>query len=81
MSARALNDGFKELYGQSIHAYLVDRQLDQAHRDLEETDIAMKVLAVQAGYCHVVNFSAAFKRRFGYPPGELRRLTNRKRCR
>jgi len=33
----------------------------------------MKVLAARLGYSHVNHFIAAFKKKFGYPPGSLRK--------
>lgn len=40
---------------------------------LVETGLPMKVLASRLGYSHVNNFINAFKNRFGYSPGSLRR--------
>ncbi|NTW85245.1 MAG: AraC family transcriptional regulator, partial [Holophagaceae bacterium] len=33
----------------------------------------MKALAANLGYSHVNNFIYAFKKKFGYPPGSVRK--------
>lgn len=78
MSARTLNNDFKQLFGKSIHSFLTNHRLDQAHAALQESGIAMKVLANRLGYSHVNHFITAFKRKFGYPPGSLRRRSGKR---
>ncbi len=73
MSAQSLNDAFAHQYGQTIYAFLMSNRLDQALEELKTSDIPMKALAAKLGYSHVNHFITAFKRRFGYPPGTLRR--------
>jgi len=72
LSLRTLNDEFKECYGKPIWTFITEYRLDQAHKALKESDIAIKVLADKLGYSHVNHFSNAFKRNFGYSPGSLR---------
>ena len=72
-SARWLNDEFTQTFGQSIYAFISGQRLAQAHAALQDTDIQIKVLAGRLGYAHVNHFGAAFKKKFGYPPGSLRR--------
>jgi len=73
VSARTLNDEFKNHYGKPIVTFICEYRLDQAHTALCESNVAMKVLADRLGYSHVNHFINAFKRRFGYTPGSLRR--------
>lgn len=73
MSARWLNDEFAREYGQPIYAFVTDRRLCEAHAALIEGDLPIKAISHRLGYTHVNHFSTAFKRRFGYPPGSLRR--------
>ena len=75
-SAKRLNEEFGRQYGQSIFAFTVDIRLNQAHAALEHTDVSIKQLAARVGYTHVSNFTTAFKKRFGYPPGQLRNGKN-----
>jgi AraC-like DNA-binding protein len=72
-SARALNQDFKNEYGASIHGFINDQRLLQAHRAITHTGVPLKVIAANLGYSHVNHFNAAFKKKFGYPPGRLRK--------
>jgi len=72
-SAKALNHEFRNQNGKSIYAFIADHRLTESHGVLERTDIPMKRLAANLGYSHVNHFISAFRKRFGYPPGSLRR--------
>jgi AraC-like DNA-binding protein len=72
-SARVLNNGFKEIYGCSINTYISGRRLDSAHEALVKTDMPMKILAANLGYSHVNHFITAFRKKYGYSPGSLRK--------
>ena len=73
LSARRLNAEFAAEYGKSIFGFVTDYRLDQAYASLKETDLPMKTLAKRLGYSHVNHFITAFKRKFGFPPGTLRK--------
>ena len=73
LSAKALNEEFRKQNGTSIYAFISDFRLTEAHLALERTDIPMKALAANLGYSHVNNFIYAFKKKFGYPPGSVRK--------
>ncbi len=72
-SAKLLNEEFVQEFGSSIHVFMMEHRLSQAHAALQQTDISIKQLAARLGYAHVSNFAIAFKRKFGYPPGNLRK--------
>jgi AraC-like DNA-binding protein len=72
-SAKLLNEEFAAEFGQSIPAFMMEFRLAQAHSALLQTPVSIKQLAARLGYAHVSNFAIAFKRRYGYPPGSLRR--------
>jgi AraC-like DNA-binding protein len=72
-SAKLLNKEFEREFGKSIFAFMIEYRLSQAHAALENTDISIKQLAFNLGYDHASNFTIAFKKMFGYPPGSLRR--------
>jgi AraC-like DNA-binding protein len=72
-SAKLLNEEFAAEFGQSIHGFIMEYRLEQAHAALAQSDVSIKQLAAKLGYAHVSNFAIAFKRRYGYPPGSLRR--------
>ena len=73
LSARTLNDEFKAEYGQPIHAFITERRLVEAHAAIEKTDVPLKSVAQQLGYTHTNHFLTAFRRKFGYSPGSLRK--------
>ena len=73
VSARVLNNGFKEIYGCSINTYISGQRLNSAHEALMKSDIPMKTLASSLGYSHVNHFITAFRKKFGYSPGSLRK--------
>ncbi len=72
-SAKLMNEEFADEFGKSIYTFMSDHRLLQAHAALERSEITIKQLASKLGYSHVNNFMIAFKRKFGYPPGSLRR--------
>jgi AraC-like DNA-binding protein len=73
LSARHLNAEFAAEFGTSIPNFISDYRLEQAHAAVKEGTLPMKLLAARLGYSHVNHFITAFKRKFGYPPGSLRR--------
>ena len=72
-SEKVLNQGFRELFGSSIFTYISEQRLAQAHEALKSTDAPMKAIAMNLGYSHVNNFINAFRKKYGYPPGSLRK--------
>lgn len=75
-SARLLNEEFVAEYGESIYAFITNQRLHAAHALIQNSDIALKILSSRLGYTHVNNFSNAFRRKFGYPPGSVRKRKN-----
>ena len=57
----------------AIYSFFTDHRLSQAHAALQQSKISIKQLDAMLGYAHVSNFTIAFKRKFGYPPGSLKR--------
>jgi AraC-like DNA-binding protein len=72
-SAKVLNEEFAKEFGKSIYVFMTEHRLQQAHAALQHTHTSIKQLAAALGYSHVNNFTNAFKKKFGYPPGSLRR--------
>jgi AraC-like DNA-binding protein len=68
MSGRALNAGFRRLYGETVFEVLRNERLELARIALESHAASIKVIAHRVGYAHVANFNAAFARRYGAPP-------------
>jgi AraC-like DNA-binding protein len=72
-SPQTLNKGFLREYGQTIYAMVTNHRLHQAHRALADGRLPIKTIAKRLGYSHVNHFTYAFKMKFGYTPGSLRR--------
>ncbi|GAB3835486.1 helix-turn-helix transcriptional regulator [Hymenobacter jeollabukensis] len=67
-----LKNGFKELFGQPVFAYLAEYRLLEARAQLIEGGKTASELAFELGYSSLQHLSAAFKKRFGVSPRELR---------
>lgn len=68
-----LKNGFRQEFGTTVMAFVHDERLKRAKTLITETALPMKVIAIRAGYRSLPNFTTAFRKRFGYPPGSLRR--------
>ena len=72
-SARLLNEEFKQEYGDSIFNFVLNHRLNAAYKAIAKSKTPLKHIAERLGYAHVNHFSAAFKKKFGYAPGSLRK--------
>lgn len=72
-SSRSLNEDFSREFGMPIHAFMMEHRMRRAHEAIENTNAPLKVISANLGYSHVNHFNAAFRRKFGYPPGSLRK--------
>jgi AraC-like DNA-binding protein len=68
-----LKEGFKELYGQSVHAYMQQLRLEKAQQLLLTTDMSVTDITYTIGYSHVTHFTTLFKKELGLPPTEWRK--------
>lgn len=68
-----LQSGFREVFGAPVFRWLQGYKLDLAREVLETESVPVKELAFRLGYSHQNNFANAFRRRFGVPPGTVRR--------
>ena len=64
---------FREDIGQSPHAYIKARRLEEARRLLEAETHPVGDVAMLVGYENFAAFSTAFKKHFGVPPSSVRR--------
>lgn len=67
-----LSRGFRDLYRCSVSEALADRRLNEARRQLIETDLPVGLIGYRSGYQNNASFSRAFCRRFGVPPSNYR---------
>lgn len=68
-----IKKGFRQLFGMTIMEFLLEARMEKARELLMSTDLPIKFICAQAGYPRLSNFITAFRRRYGYTPGSLRR--------
>ena len=68
-----LKNIFKKYSGLSIHKYFLKMQMRNASELLDSGKSVTEVAEI-LGFCSQPYFSAAFKREFGYPPTEFRKV-------
>jgi AraC family transcriptional regulator, transcriptional activator of the genes for pyochelin and ferripyochelin receptors len=68
-----LKNGFRELFGNSVFAYLGDYKMEMARAALLEGKKTAAELAYDLGYSSQQHFSTAFRKKFGFPPGQARK--------
>lgn len=69
-----LKKHFKMVYGTTVFTYLNTCRMEKAHLILEKYDYKISQVAEEVGFRHASHFSSAFKKYFGYSPGELRMM-------
>ncbi|MEL6666779.1 MAG: AraC family transcriptional regulator [Pseudomonadota bacterium] len=73
MSISSLKVKFPQAFGKTVFAYLADIRLERAQNLIQSEGWSISRAAHFVGYNHQSNFAAAFKRRFGYSPNQLKR--------
>ena len=68
-----LKTGFKELFNTTIFSYLTTIRMEEAKRLLLEEKMYVNEVADKIGYQHPHHFTAAFKRKFGMLPRDLKK--------
>lgn len=68
---------FKLCYGIPLHHYILHFKMNAARKMITGTDKPLKQIALEIGYRSDANFSEAFKKYFGYAPGQLRKNKER----
>lgn len=65
-----LKKGFKQIYGMTISGYMQYYRLYCAYNCFLQGDVNVSECAWKVGYTNVSHFIAAFRRQFGFTPGE-----------
>ena len=68
-----LKEGFRELFGNSIHTYLLQLRLEKAKQLLLTTNLTITNITYHIGYSHVTHFTSMFKKETGITPGAWRK--------
>ncbi len=67
-----LKNGFKQMFGNTVHGYVIDKRLEHAERLLTEKDLTIGQVASCIGYANASHFAAAFRKKTGFTPREYR---------
>ena len=67
-----LKKGFKELFGTTVFNYLNELKMGHAKRLLLDEKKNVFEVAAELGYSEPHHFTAAFKKKFGYTPKEIK---------
>lgn len=73
LNRRSLQRMFKQRFGVTLSDFIRQERLKSACRALQDGGISIARAAHLAGYTSAANFTTAFRREFGVPPGVMRR--------
>lgn len=71
INEQKLKNGFKELFGKTIHTFLTDYKMEIALRDLKQKIRNPSQLAFDLGFSSLQHFSKAFKKYYGFAPKKV----------
>lgn len=72
VSKEHLSRVFRKEFGVTVNDYITERRMEKAQHLLEERELEIKQIALLVGYGDLTYFYRVFKKRFGYPPGQVR---------
>ncbi|WP_413507042.1 helix-turn-helix transcriptional regulator [Serratia proteamaculans] len=70
INTRKLTQGFRQIFGSSVFAWLQEYRLQQAHRMLSSEAANVSTIAYRVGYSPA-HLSIAFRKRFGISPSAI----------
>ena len=73
LSATTFKEGFRQLYGLPVHAWLRKRRMERAAELLHTPGSSLEGVAKAVGYSSVSQFAAAFRRQYRVTPGRYRK--------
>jgi AraC family transcriptional activator of pyochelin receptor len=68
-----LKEGYRYVYGKTIHQYHADHKLESAMQMLSSGELLVKEIAFKIGYQNPSHFISAFKKKYGYTPKQYLR--------
>ena len=74
MNPSTMKELFRAVYGSSIAAHIKEHRMERAAELLKDTDQSMAEIANGVGYGSQSKFAAQFRKAYGLPPTEYRRL-------
>ncbi|TQR43998.1 helix-turn-helix transcriptional regulator [Paenibacillus popilliae] len=73
LSKNHLIRGFRHLFHQTPHQFVIDKRMQEALRLLLQTDHSVTDISMAIGFDHVSSFNKVFKRRTGCSPVQFRK--------
>jgi LacI family transcriptional regulator len=73
VSPSTLKNRFRTVLGRTIHAEVQRLRLDRAKQLLVDTDLPLKQIALQTGFCYIQYLTRVFRQHVGQTPGEYRK--------
>ena len=68
MSVSKFNKAFRQRFGESLHAYVINKRLEYAASLLKERKYNISEVASLSGYSNLSHFSDAFRKKYGVLP-------------
>ncbi|MDO4229196.1 MAG: AraC family transcriptional regulator [Capnocytophaga sp.] len=68
LNIKKLKEGFKQIYGDSVYAFLFDYKMEIARKLLEGKELNINEISAKIGYSTPSHFIAAFKKKYGITP-------------
>lgn len=72
MNENKLKRAFKQQYGRSIHAYVIQKRMEKARELLESGQVGVSEAAQLEGYVNSSYFISRFRQTYGYNPSKLK---------
>lgn len=73
LSPTALKQGFRQVYGKTVHSVVTDCRLERAAQLLAGTKLTVLQVCQEAGYSSTSHFSALFRNKYYLPPSQFRK--------
>ena len=73
LSRGQMEDWLRRSFGTPPYAYVKTRRLERAQKLLATTDVPIKVVALDCGFCDQAHLTRMFSGEFGVTPAEFRR--------
>lgn len=67
-----LKQGFRELFGKTIHEFSRELKMANAKSLLENRELTISQIAYEVGYLNVSHFTRAFRKEYGQNPSDFR---------
>ncbi|MCM8570300.1 AraC family transcriptional regulator [Gramella jeungdoensis] len=72
-----LKEGFKNMYGTTIHRFHMEKRLDKGALLIRTTELPISIITQKCGFKDHSHFSKNFRKQFGKTPSQYRRENHR----